>query len=191
MSAFKLLLADPGWKFGDSLPGKTRGASKNYATMNIEDVIKFPLPPLADDAVLLLWRVASMQEEALAVARAWGFTVKSEIVWVKTRGVGVLHFGMGRYVRNCHEVCLVATRGRGNLNVKNRSTRSIFFQELGERHVTFSAPLGEHSEKPSEFFHLVENLFEGPYCELFARKNRAGWTGYGLELPGRPAAPPL
>jgi N6-adenosine-specific RNA methylase IME4 len=66
MSAFKLLLADPAWKFGDSLPGKTRGASKNYASMNIEDVIKFPLPPLADDAVLLLWRVASMQEEALA-----------------------------------------------------------------------------------------------------------------------------
>jgi hypothetical protein len=33
---FRLLLVDWPWKFGDSLPGKKRGASKNYVCMPAE-----------------------------------------------------------------------------------------------------------------------------------------------------------
>ena len=48
------------------------------------DICAFPLVPLARDVRLFLWRVGAMQEEALAVIRAWGFTLKAELVWVKT-----------------------------------------------------------------------------------------------------------
>lgn len=196
----KLLLADPPWKFGDSLPGKTRGASKNYQTEHVGPLVKYPLPPIADDAILLLWRVAAMQEEAFAVVRAWGFTVKSEIVWEKRTRDGQdapYHFGMGRYVRASHEVCLVAARGSGPSCVLNRSTRSIF-QDAEEHgwpwpdfgYLSAARPL-QHSAKPDSFYDLVERLFVGPRVELFARKPRPGWESYGLELEGRPASPPL
>lgn len=174
-SPARVLLADPPWKFGDSLPGKSRGAAKNYATLTVNDLRRFPLPELADDAVLFLWRVSAMQEEALVVARAWGFTPKTEIVWQKLTATGKKHFGMGRIVRASHETCLVAVRGR--MPPKVRNVRS-----------TFEAPIGRHSAKPDAFYELIESLYDGPFVELFARKRRRGWRSFGAELPTERAA---
>ena len=169
---FRVLVADPPWAFGDHLPGPRRGASKNYPCLGIDDLCNFPLPPLAVDAHLFLWRVASMQVEALHLTEAWGFTVKSEIVWLKQTSHGKQWFGMGRQVRMAHETCLIATRGKG-AGVRDHSIRS-----------TFGAPAGLHSEKPEAFFHLVERLVPGPWVELFARRPRAGWVVYGNEIEG-------
>ena len=47
---YGVLCADPPWKFGDSLPGPKRGAQKHYDVMSVEDICRFELPPLADDA---------------------------------------------------------------------------------------------------------------------------------------------
>lgn len=82
-AAFKLFMADPAWRFGDSLPGKTRGASKRYETMTTRDICRLVLPPLADDAALVLWRVSAMPLDALQVVHGWGFVPKAEIVWRK------------------------------------------------------------------------------------------------------------
>jgi N6-adenosine-specific RNA methylase IME4 len=171
----RVLLADPPWSFGDKLPGATRGAERNYSVMGVDALCGFPLPALADDALLFMWKVASQPEEAMRVVRAWDFVPKSEIVWVKTARAPLpaLAFGMGRYVRGCHEVCVVAARGRGTRLIRNKSVRSVFF-----------APRGDHSVKPDMFYDLVESLAEGPYCELFARRTRPGWKQYGNELPG-------
>lgn len=167
----RVLVADPPWKFGDSLPGKKRGASKHYGCLPLHEIMRFPLPPLADDCALFLWRVSAMQEEALQVVRAWGFKPHSEIVWRKTTVNGKLSFGMGRIVRGSHETCLIAVRGR---NIpRSRSERSVF-----------DAPVGEHSAKPDAFYEIVERLFPGPYAELFARRQRDGWTCFGDELEG-------
>jgi N6-adenosine-specific RNA methylase IME4 len=82
--AFGCLVADPPWRFSDGLPGLGRGSSKHYQCLTVSEIMRFPLPRIADNALLFLWRVASMQQEALDVAHAWGFTQKSEIAWVKT-----------------------------------------------------------------------------------------------------------
>ncbi len=193
---FAVLEADPPWLFGDALPGNGRGASKHYPCLSLEELKGFPIPALAPAAVLLLWRVAAMQREALELAAAWGFEVKSEIVWDKTtnaagalaevlrarelleaNGLGHLdvagraHFGMGHYVRGSHEVCLLATRG--GWRPRSRSIRS-----------RFAAPVGRHSEKPEAFYRLVEELAEGPYVRLFARGHRPGWVSMGNEIQG-------
>lgn len=165
---FRTVVADIPWRFSDKLPGNTRGAVNNYRTLSCREAEEFPLPRIADDALLFFWRVASMQAEALRVVRAWGFELKSELVWVKRNPEGNLAFGMGRYVRGSHETCLIARRGRAK--VRNRSVRSVFF-----------APRGLHSAKPDEFYGIVEALAEGPYVELFSRKERPGWTTHGLE----------
>lgn len=172
---YACIAADPPWKFGDSLPGPGRGAAKHYDVMDSAGICNFALPPLADDAVLFCWRVASMQQEALDVVKAWGFVVKSELVWRKVTKNGKRWFGMGRYVRAEHETCLIATRGRPQ--ILSHSIRSVF-----------EAPAGRHSEKPDEFFRIVEELCPGPRVELFARRHRANWTCYGNELPDEEAA---
>ena len=166
---FRTLVADPPWRFGDSLPGDKRGATKHYKTMSLEEIKNYELPPLADDCRLFLWRVASMQQEALDVIEAWGFTLKAEMVWRKMTTYGKVHFGMGRQVRNAHEVCLIATRGKPERT--SGRIRSIF-----------DAPVGVHSQKPEIFYRNVENLSPGPYCELFARATRSGWTCSGNEI---------
>lgn len=165
---FRVAYVDPPWQFGDQLPGTARGADKHYATMTLNELYDTPLPPMLPDSVLFLWRVAAMQRGALDLAGRWGYTVKSEIVWVKRTVNGNRWFGMGRYVRMEHEVCLIAVRGRPQVKAKN--VRS-----------TFEAVNHRHSEKPEEMYSIIESLYDGPYVELFARDAlpRAGWTHYG------------
>jgi N6-adenosine-specific RNA methylase IME4 len=171
MKAAKVIVADPPWHFSDALPGKGRGAIKHYPTMS-EDALKawFPKLEVSPDAVLFMWRVAAMADEAWALCHAWGFQPKSEIVWLKRTIGGRRHFGMGRYVRMEHENCIIATRGRAFPRAHN--VRS-----------TFEAPIGRHSQKPEEFFDLVETMYKGPYVELFARRQRQGWLCLGNEMP--------
>ena len=133
---FRVVLADPPWLFRDRLPGPGRGAAKHYSCLSVAELCAFPLPPLADDCTLFLWRVAAVQQEALEVMAAWGFTLKTEIVWLKRTTTGKRFFGMSRTVRAEHEVCLVGTRGTPVTRRKN--IRS-----------TFEATVGQHSEKPA------------------------------------------
>lgn len=167
----RLLMADPPWKFGDALPGPTRGASKQYPCMNVRQLCAFQLPPLAPDCLLLMWRVAAMQSEAILVLHAWGFQLRSELVWVKQTTTGKRHFGMGHYVRASHETCLIGVRG--SVQVADRSVRSVF-----------EAPVARHSQKPDAIYDIAERLVPGgPWVELFARRRRPGWMQHGNQLP--------
>lgn len=171
-TVYRTILADPPWQFNDRLPGFARGAERNYSVLCLEEIKTFLTDEgilVAPDARLFLWRVASQQEEALQVCRAWGFQPKTEIVWQKLTKNGLPWFGMGRTVRASHETCLVGQLGRPE--VLSKSVRS-----------TFSAKYTEHSGKPDCFYDLVESLSPGPYIELFARKSRPGWDAIGDEL---------
>jgi N6-adenosine-specific RNA methylase IME4 len=138
--------------------------------MTLADIQTFPLPSIADDALLFLWRVASQVEEAYSVVRAWGFVPKTEIVWLKQTSTGKRWFGMGRVVRAEHETCIVAKRGKPEVLCKN--IRS-----------TFEAPYTRHSGKPELFYtEIVEKLSPGPYLEVFARSRRLGWDAIGDQL---------
>lgn len=169
--SFRVLCADPPWQFGDKLPGASRGAEKNYRVLSLDDICAFELPPLEPDAYLLLWRVSSQVEETYRVVRAWGFVPKSEIVWEKLTAGGRPWFGMGRHVRASHETAILAVRGRPK--PKSRSVRS-----------RFAATVGQHSAKPEAFYDLVEQFADGPYVELFARRQRPGWLCLGDQAPG-------
>jgi N6-adenosine-specific RNA methylase IME4 len=170
----RVLVADPPWRFGDKLPGGGRGASKHYETLTLEQIRSFPLPPLADDAVLILWRVSAMVSQAYEVVKAWGFEAKSELVWVKTAGPTLhgsvrLRIGMGRQVRLAHESAIIATRGKP-IRV-SMSEPSVIF-----------APRLEHSRKPDAAYEAIERLYPAPYHELFARRPRPQWRCEGNEI---------
>lgn len=175
----RVLISDPPWKFGDKLPGNGRGAAKRYECMTVSQIMRMPLPPLHDDCVLFLWRVSSMVEEAYQVVRAWDFVPKTELVWEKTTDESneKLSIGMGRILRGAHETCIVAARG-DRIECMSKSERTVF-----------RAPRGEHSEKPEEFYRIVERLYPlelwpESHVELFARRRRRGWIQFGHGLPG-------
>jgi N6-adenosine-specific RNA methylase IME4 len=170
---FKVLVADPAWRFGDRLPGKKRGAGKNYKTMSIAEIKAMEIPAMADDSILFLWRVSAMVEEAYQVVRAWGFVPKSEIVWQKLTKKLRPWMGMGRIVRAAHETCIIATKGSPKplvRNIRSRFAAAVPVDARG-RYI--------HSAKPEEFFDLVEQLARGPHVEIFSRRRRAGWTNLG------------
>lgn len=171
LNEFDVLVVDCPWKFSDKLPGPKRGASAHYKCMSIDELCAFALPPIADNAWLIFWRVGSMQKEALRVIDAWKFRPPtSEFVWIKTTKAGAPRMGMGRSVRNCHEVALICKRGKPTRH--SASVPSVIL-----------APRGEHSEKPLAFYEAVERL-TGPdlnRVEMFGRRQRKGWTVLGLE----------
>lgn len=192
---FRVVCADPPWPFGDKLPGHGRGAAKNYGLLSFDQIrsgdftggriITDDPDLIADDAYLFLWRVSAgadideltMVEEAYTVARAWGFAPKTELIWRKQTKNGKRHFGMGWHFRAEHEACIVAVRGKPKPLVRN--LRSVF---------DAPAPSGGngraiHSAKPEAFYaERVERISRGPYLELFARRQRPGWTCVGDEL---------
>lgn len=168
-----VVVSDPPWRFGDRLPGKGRGAERLYPCLDVPGIVQAMAPAMfaaGEDCALLLWRVAAMQQEALDVCRAFGCIVKAEIVWEKLTRTGKPHFGMGRYVRASHEVCLIAVRGRA-------------FPECRSVRSRFGAPVSDHSRKPDAFYDLVRTLWPSALkVELFARTTRPGWVQEGSEL---------
>jgi N6-adenosine-specific RNA methylase IME4 len=168
----RVLVADPPWptapvskRWGTS----GQSASAHYRLMSIEEIANFELPALRDDAVLFLWRLANMQEEALRVCRAWGFHPYGELVWEKMTKNGKPWFGMGFILRSSHETCLIGIKRRVKPQVLN--VRS-----------SFTATNLGHSRKPDRFYEIVERLYPGPYVELFARRQRPGWSCHGDEI---------
>lgn len=179
MERFKICVADPPWFFKDKLPGRARGAAKHYPVMRTPEICAFSVPPLDSDCWLFLWRPATHQQEALDVARAWGFTrPPSELVWCKvTNDETRLRIGMGRAFRNAHETCLVFKRGR-----PTRLSKAL--------PSTFDAPRREHSAKPDRFYEIVDAFAPGPVVELFARRQWRDWTCLGDEIGAPRQAPP-
>jgi N6-adenosine-specific RNA methylase IME4 len=192
-----VMCADPPWSFDDGLPGATRGADKQYSVLTAEDIaarrgLRFEWPLLSPTCVLFLWRVSSQVEEAYATARAWGFEPKSEVVWLKRTKNGKRHFGMGRTVRAEHETCIIAARGQSSKLILAKNVRSTFeapmpvYQPDDWKVQLGKAKVGDyiHSGKPEIFYtDVVEKVARGPYVELFARRNRPGWTMLGDEVP--------
>jgi N6-adenosine-specific RNA methylase IME4 len=166
----EVLVADPPWKFGDGLSGQ-RGAVHKYPVMSVDRIARYRIPVMADHAMLFMWRVSAMLEEALFVCRAWGFRPYGEIVWVKETRSGKPHFGMGHVVRAAHESCLIGVRGKRIAPV-----------HMNERSV-FRGIVREHSEKPDQFYNLIERMYpDAVKCELFARRMREGWCQEGNQL---------
>lgn len=139
---------------------------RHYPTMPVEQIAALPVSGLAaDDAHLWIWGVNRLLGAAYEVARAWGFTPMTLVTWCKPGP------GMGYYVRNNTEHCLLATRGRPMVPPKALISSWYVW------------PRGPHSQKPDEFFALAEQVSPGPRLELFARRSRPGWDSWGSQAP--------
>ncbi|MDE5823262.1 MAG: cytosine methyltransferase [Lachnospiraceae bacterium] len=162
---YRTVMADPPWDINQRGKYSNRSAESHYELMPLERIKAMPVTDLCkDQAFLFLWIPNALLQEGLDVIKAWGFTFRSPIYWIKPR------LGLGNYIRNASETCLFATRG--GAKVRFHSQPNWVF-----------APQQEHSHKPEEQFAIIERLCDGPYLELFARRRPPlGWNCWGNEI---------
>ena len=158
-----MIYADPPWRFEPYSrdTGMDRAADNHYPTMAGDNLAALELPA-ADDCVLFLWATVPMEREAHRTMEAWGFTYKSQFIWVKD------HAGTGYWNRNQHEILLIGTRG------------NVPAPAPGEQYPsTIEAPVTTHSTKPDAFAGMIEKMFptlRGLRCSP-ARSARDGTAG--------------
>ena len=167
---YRTICADVPWRFdtggadfGDGL------AADCYPTMSLEEICSLPIGDLAaPDSHLYLWVPATKIPDGMKVMDAYGFRFVALLTWVKPSG------GLGRWWRYATEY--VAFGVKGKLMTRPNLTNVIHAKRTG------------HSRKPDEFYDLVEQASPGPYVDLFARRQRAGWTCWGNQVPLEPVA---
>ena len=191
---YSLIYADPAWEYGNT---DSNGAATNhYGTMKLIDMKRLPVWDLAaDDAVLAMWFTGTHTREAIELAEAWGFKVRTMkgFTWVKLNQLAEQHINKalqaggvedfydfldllnaetrmngGNHTRANTEDVLIATRGAG-LERKHAGIKQVVY-----------SPLGAHSEKPWEVRHRLELLYgDVPRIELFSRSAAPGWSHWG------------
>lgn len=191
---YSLIYADPPWSYGNT--ASNGAATDHYSTMRLTDLKRLPVWELAaENAVLAMWYTGTHNMEAIELAEAWGFTVRTMkgFTWVKLNQLAEQRINKaltegditdfydfldllnaetrmngGNHTRANTEDVLIATCGTG-----------IERMNAGIKQVVYS-PLGEHSEKPWEVRHRLELLYgDVPRIELFSRSAEPGWHHWG------------
>ncbi len=160
---FGTILIDPPWRFANRT-GKMAPEHKRlrrYETMSFEEIAALPVGLLAlPKSHLYLWTPNALIAEALQIMGAWGFTYKTNIVWLKVRKDGGPDGrGVGFYFRNVTEVLLFGTRGKLRTLSPGRSQVNVI-----------ATRKQEHSRKPDEQCDIIQRCSAGPY--LVQTRNR-------------------
>ena len=144
------------------------GSASKYQVLSTDQICTLPINNIAEkDCILFLWATTPLLPDAFKVMDAWGFKYKTAIYWRK-----IMSLGMGFWFRGQVELCLLGIKGK----VKAfRCQHPNFIQ----------CKVGKHSEKPKEFSELIQPFIIKPAIELFARKEREGWTCIGNNIDGQ------
>jgi N6-adenosine-specific RNA methylase IME4 len=179
---FRTVVVDPPWPYrkvnhaemasdakmkgyvGYDEPGRTK-----YATLDLPGLAALPIGDLVADYVFL-WTTGPFLPAGLDLLKAWGFEYVTMLSWLKTTPGGNWAYGAGYWYRGAVENILV---GKRKNSVSIRTHKRNIFEALR---------IG-HSTKPEWLQDHIEEFFPGPYLELFARRDRDGWTCLGDECP--------
>lgn len=89
---YSLIYADPPWLYDNTC--SNGAAEAHYDTMKLIDIKRLPVWELAaENAVLAMWFTGTHIREAIALAEAWGFTVRTMkgFTWVKFNELAERH----------------------------------------------------------------------------------------------------
>ncbi len=202
---FNIICIDIPWMFSDKLKMSDvkRGAESQYSVLNQEKLKTLPVQDVsADDSLLCLWVPSSLLAEGLELMNVWEFRQTQTFVWVKTKKNPLkdfvkelykdftlenftkhvsdfnlnnsLAFFMGHLFRQTHEICLIGVKGKIYNKLKNKSQRSVCLD------VSL-----KHSTKTEILQDRLDLMFpEELKLEMFARRQRQGWTCIGNEVDG-------
>lgn len=170
---FKTIVIDPPWHYTNKQPFpkhcKFKGATELYPTLTTEQIATLPIQDLAQkNCHLYLWTLDRFIPDAYKLAEEWGFRPIQMVYWQKTNSKG-RYMGLGYYFRGSIEPCLFCVKG---------SMRLKHFDQIN----VFEGKISKHSQKPDEFYRMVERVSPHPRIDMFARATRQGWTSWGNEI---------
>ena len=185
---YRTLVADPPWDHSDGTgfnygakafggkhtPVEPHATKPPYDHMGLKEIASALHSATRDlaarDCHLYLWTTNRYLRDSFAIVDEIGFEVSATLVWCKAP----MGF-MGGAFRSSVE--FIQFCRRGNLPHKTQAEKRWFtWPRVGW---TQSDPAAKHSRKPEAFLDLVEQVSPGPYLELFARRNRLGWSTWG------------
>jgi len=161
---FRVIYADPPWKYGDQLTEDYGATKYHYPSMTLANLCLLPIRDMAaDNAVLFLWVTSPLLYECAPLISAWGFTYKAMFIWDKVK------HNMGHYNSVRHELLLICTRGSCMPDVPTLMDSVVSIERT------------THSTKPPQFREMIDKLYpHGARIELFARSEPiAGWMKWG------------
>ncbi len=172
---YDCLVIDPPWAYTLRDEDETHRNRCPYPVMSFSQILDLPIPELLPQGVLWLWTTNFFMADACRLLMGWECELKTLLTWVKVASTGSPHIGMGHWLRNTTEHCLLAVRGNPS---------SFLSQGTLTNHSTvLMAPRGEHSAKPEPFYALVEELApNATRLEMFARSARPGWKVWGNQV---------
>jgi N6-adenosine-specific RNA methylase IME4 len=169
---YQIIYADPPWTYPDN--GSTtnsRGKGQQYYDiMTLDEIKALPIQQISDDnCYLFMWATGRRMKDCIAVLEAWGFEFYNIVfTWIKkNKKSNSLFWGMGNVTRMNAEYVLLGKKGK--LQRLNADVHSVI-----------EAPIGKHSEKPTETRNRIIRLYgDIPRIELFARTKTIGWDVWG------------
>ena len=169
MFGYNVIHIDPAWSYKMySDKGYEKSPQAHYDCLTLDQLKTFPVGHLAaPNSVCVMWGVFPMMPQAIELMAHYGFEFKTGGAWAKQSSTGrKLAFGTGYIFRGAAEFYIVGTMGEPKQ--KSKSVRNLIL-----------APVREHSRKPDQIFSDIEELWDGPYIDVFGRQQREGWTVWG------------
>ena len=168
MNRYSLIYADPAWSYGNTI--SNGAAVDHYPTMSLLDMKRHPVWELAaDNAVLAMWYTGTHNQEAIELAEAWGFTVRTMkgFTWVKLNQLA--------------ELRITKALAEGEI--------SDFYDFLDLLNAETRMNGGNHTRANTEDVLIatrgaewaVDHLLNAgvPRIELFSRSAAPGWSHWG------------
>lgn len=167
-SSYETLVVDPPWLYRNINTGGSMisGSSSKYPVLTNEQVKDLPIKHISKkDAILFLWITTPKKYEIATsgILEAWGFSYKTTVYWRK-----IMSLGMGFWFRGQVEECWLCIKGK---------VPSFRLQQPN----IIQSKVRNHSQKPEEFWKLIEPIVKYPAIELFAREYRERWDSFGNE----------
>lgn len=186
---FKVIVVDPPWD--QRKTGKRRSHPNQesnllpYSTMSKEEIMNLPVDKIADEknSFLWLWVTNSkdfktkkpIMQQGFEIMEKWGFKYYTIVTWNKKTGV----CPFGPYQITTEHV-LFGYKGTANFPHNSWGKLQTSFESTVKRKKVNE----NHSNKPDVFYQSIVEYFPGPRIDLFARKEKNGFFGWGNEYEG-------
>ena len=190
---YNLVVIDPPYAYTDAPIAEPYKMRMNYRVMLLRQIQEINFDRfMARNSVLLCWVTNAYIPAISELLAAWKYEFRSLLIWDKGSPK------LGKPFRHQAEFVVYATRGRPPRYSHDPKRTDIFKgveqlddPELFEGTELFKGKFRGHSVKPDEFYEMVERLFpDTKRLEMFARRDRKGWTTWGLEVIMRENLPP-
>jgi N6-adenosine-specific RNA methylase IME4 len=165
---FSCIVIDPPWPIQkiETLRRPDQGVRLDYPIMSLDDIAKIPVAEKsADDCHIYLWVTHKYLPAGLDLLEEWGFRYQCVMTWWKHTGVSPYSW--------MYDTEHVLFGHRGNLPLLKMGMRL---------HLDAPNVRGGHSTKPDVFYERVLAASPGPRLEMFARRERDGFTAWGNEV---------